>query len=68
MKNLRINLVVVITLIAPSLVFAQALENIVAQAMTKSETLKAIETSLQSLESEIKGRDVELSAKLEAEL
>ncbi len=73
MKNLRIYLIV--SLVAPSLVFAQTatshvsnLENIVAQAANKSETLKSLEASLESLESEIKARDLELSSRLSAEL
>ncbi|MCM2352186.1 MAG: TolC family protein [Pseudobdellovibrio sp.] len=78
MKNLRIYLIV--SLVAPSLVFAQAqppapttshvsnVENIVAQAANKSETLKSLKASLESLESEIKARDLELSSRLSAEL
>jgi outer membrane protein TolC len=72
MKNLRINLAVV--LIAPSLVFAQSanpvsnLDRIVVQATNNSDALKGLESSLESLENEIKARELELSTRLDAEL
>lgn len=72
MKNLRIYLVVI--LVAPSLVFAQTpspvsnLDSIIAQATAKSDSLKSLESSIESLEHEIKARDLELSTRLNAEL
>ena len=67
MKNLRIILTLI--LIAPSLVLAQPnLDRILNQAATNSSTLKALEASLESLENEIKARDIELSSRLGAEV
>lgn len=69
---------IILFAIAPSLAFAQVsaqitshvsiLENIVSQATQKSDTLKSLETSLESLENEIKARDLELSSRIDAEL
>lgn len=72
MKNLR--KFIIIFAIAPSLAFAQSpsqvsiLESIINQAAQQSDTLKSLDTSLQSLENEIKARDLELAARLDAEL
>ena len=72
MKTLR--KLTILFVIAPSLAFAQnsshvsILENIVVQATQQSDTLKSLETSLESLENEIKARDLELSSRVDAEL
>lgn len=70
--SLQFRFVIAVLALAPSLTFGQTnnrrlLDDVINQALVKSERLQSLQKSIDSLESEIKSRDLELSARVDAQ-